>query len=94
MATLKWLPEAQVDLQRLFEFIAPHSHDAAAKAVMTLVSAAESLSYFPQKGRPWGAGGTFRELPVSFGARGYVIRYRKHNDQVIIVRVWHAREQR
>ena len=94
MALLKWLPEAKDDLQRLFDFIAPHSQDAAAKAVVTLVDAAESLIDFPQKGRPWEPNRKFRELPVYFGARGYVIRYREFEEQVIIVRVWHAREER
>jgi plasmid stabilization system protein ParE len=94
MARLIWLPEAKADLQRLYEFIQPHSPDAAARAVQHLVRAEASLQDFPQKGRLWQPDPAFRELPVAFGARGYVIRYRKHDDQVVIVRVWHALEDR
>lgn len=36
----------------------------------------------------------FRELFVTFGARGYVIRYRIDKDHIVIVRVWHSLEQR
>ena len=94
MAQVRWLPEAMSDLKRLYEFINPHSADAAARAVNTLLAAAGSLADFPEKGRPWQQEPTFRELAVQFGAKGYVIRYRIDGDSVIIVRVWHALEDR
>lgn len=94
MDKLVWLPEAQDDLRRLYEFIKPHSPDAAARAVNTLVSSAETLQDFPQKGRPWQPDPKFRELSVSFGAGGYIVRYREHESLIVIVRVWHAREVR
>ncbi len=92
--TLKWLPEARDDLERLHEFIAPHSEDAAARAIQTLVGAAGTLIDFPEKGRPWPVDPSFRELSVPFGRRGYVIRYRLDQDDVIIVRIWHGLEDR
>jgi plasmid stabilization system protein ParE len=94
MITLKWLPEALDDLKRLHAFIEPHNQEAAVRAVATLVEAAEFLMEFPEKGHPWEPDTNFRELPVRFGAKGYVIRYRFHENQVIIVRVWHALETR
>jgi len=94
MSLLKWLPDALDDLKRLHAFIEPHSPQAAIRAVNTLVEAASSLVEFPERGRPWDMETDFRELPVRFGARGYVIRYRAHEDQVVIVRVWHALEDR
>lgn len=94
MARIRWLPDALDDLRRLFEFIEPHSPQAAVRAVDTLVEAAESLGEFPEKGRPWDIESGFRELSVRFGARGYVIRYRFFAGEVIIVRVWHALEDR
>ena len=81
------------DLKRLHELIEPHSTDAAKRAVDTLIEAAETLAEFPEKGRPWNLEMDFRELPVRFGARGYVIRYRHVGEEVIIVRVWHALEK-
>jgi toxin ParE1/3/4 len=94
MVPLKWLPDAQDDLRRLHAFIEPHSPDAAKRAIDTLIEATDILSEFPERGRPWGLDMNFRELPVQFGARGYVIRYRYVDDEVIIVRVWHALEDR
>ncbi|MFK7732970.1 MAG: type II toxin-antitoxin system RelE/ParE family toxin [Pseudomonadales bacterium] len=90
MAQVRWLRAAQHDLQRLYDFVFPHSPDAATRAINTLVDAAGSLSDFPEKGRPWDAEPGFRELPVEFGARGYMIRYRLVDDLVIIVRVFGA----
>lgn len=94
MPTIKWLPEALDDLQRLHAFIEPHSPEAARRAVNTLIDAADSLVEFPEKGRPWDLEMGFRELPVHFGARGYLIRYRYADNIVFIVRVWHALENR
>jgi plasmid stabilization system protein ParE len=94
MIQLLWLPEAKLDLQRLYDFIAPHSEDAATRAIETLIEAAGTLQDFPQKGRVWEVIPEFRELFVRFGSRRYVIRYRAVENQVIIVRVWHGLEDR
>lgn len=94
MVTVRWLPDALDDLKRLHAFIKPHSPTAASRAVDALIEAAETLVEFPEKGRPWDLETDFRELSVKFGARGYVIRYRYIDDQVFIVRVWHALEDR
>jgi len=94
MITIKWLPEAQEDLQRLHEYLSSYSKKAAAKAINKLIEATSSLKEFPEKGRPWHIDMDFRELFVTFGARGYVVRYRIVQDKIIIVRVWHALENR
>ncbi len=94
MPEVRWLPEARDDLERLHAFIEPHSPQAAVRAIRALIAAAEALAAFPEQGRPWNLDAEFRELPVRFGARGYVIRYRFFEGQVVIVRVWHALEER
>lgn len=94
MAAVRWLPGALDDLGRLHAFIEPHSPKAAKRAIDALIEAAGDLKEFPEKGRPWDLEPDFRELPVRFGARGYVIRYRYIDNEVIVVRVWHAREDR
>ena len=91
---IQWLPEARDDLERLYAFIKPHSLQAADRMIYILLKAAETLSDFPEKGRPWELEHNFRELPVRFGARGYIIRYRVFEEQIIIVRVWHTLEDR
>lgn len=94
MTTIEWLPGAVDDLRRLHAFIEPHSAEAAEQAVTTIVEAAESLMAFPGKGKPWEPDTNFREWGATFGARGYVIRYRLFGDRVIIVRIWHGLENR
>ena len=94
MTSVEWLPDALEDLKRLYAFIEPYSPGAAVRAVDTIIDAADSLYEFPEKGRPWDGETGDRELPVRFGARGYVIRYRYIASRVIIVRVWHALEYR
>ncbi len=90
MVCLQWLPEALADLKRLHGFIASHNADAANRAIDTLVKATQTLRHFPEQGQPWGPDMNFRELPVRFGAKGYVVRYRIVKNHVLIVRVWHV----
>ena len=94
MKTIVWLEAAQQDLQRLYDFLRPHSPDAAIRLVHSMIDAADTLAEFPKKGRPWEPDPDFLELVMPFGAHGYVIRYREHDDKVVIVRVWHGRESR
>ena len=94
MAVVRWLPGALDDLKRLYAFIEPHSSKAAKRAIDTLIEATDTLAEFPGKGRPWDLEKDFCELSVRFGARGYVVRYRYVDGEVIIVRVWHALEDR
>jgi plasmid stabilization system protein ParE len=89
-----WLHEVLEDLKRLHAFIEPHSPAAASRVVDALIDSAETLAVFTEKGRPWNLEPNFRELTVKYGARGYVIRYRLHQDDVYVVRVWHALEDR
>jgi plasmid stabilization system protein ParE len=86
---------AVADLERLRGFLADKNPAAARQAVTALVAAAESLHAFPRRGRPTGAH-NFRELIVPFGRSGYVLRYTYSAaaDEAVILRIWHAREER
>ena len=50
---------------------------------------------FPQRGRPSGIA-SVRELVVPFGQSSYVLRYAylANRDEIVILRIWHGREQR
>ena len=88
-------PEAAADIERLREFLADRDSRAAQRAAATLDQAIRSLQEFPDRGRPSGIPG-IRELVVPFGRSGYLIRY-VHvaaSSAVVIVRIWHGREQR
>ena len=84
--------EASVrDLERLREFIADHSPDAAQKIARRLHDAILRLKNNPQIGRPVpDFPGEMREL--IFGK--YVVRYEIRKDILYILRIWHGRENR
>ncbi|ETW98049.1 MAG: plasmid stabilization protein [Candidatus Entotheonella gemina] len=88
-----WLPEALDDLERLFEFLLERDPAAAERAIRSIESGAESLTALPERGRPMGDETGRRELLIPFGAGAYVVRYRLHREDVVIIRVWHSREQ-
>jgi plasmid stabilization system protein ParE len=71
-----------------------HGTALSGRAVDTLFAAAQSLSDFPERGRPAARPG-YRELVVPFGSGAYIIRYRidTQRDAVVITRLWHGREQ-
>lgn len=88
-------PEAAADLNRLRAFLADKNPDAAQRAAASLIQAIQSLDMFPDRGRPTRTAGV-RELIVPFGNSAYVLRYAylADVDEVIVLRIWHGREQR
>ncbi|MBZ0093048.1 MAG: type II toxin-antitoxin system RelE/ParE family toxin [Sulfuricellaceae bacterium] len=50
MPALKWLPEALLDVQRLYDFLAEKSPSAASDAVLCIQAAAVRLERFPELG--------------------------------------------
>lgn len=95
MVTLKWLPEALDDFDRLYLFLQSKDASAAKKAATCILRGADLLRQSPQLGRPMQNSPPQRELFVAFGAGAYVLRYRLENEQtVVVVRVWHSREDR
>ena len=87
--------EAAADLNRLRAFLADKNPDAAQRAATSLIQAIQMLDMFPDRGRPTGVEGV-RELIVPFGSSAYVLRYAHlpDTDEVIVLRIWHGREQR
>lgn len=90
---LIWTPAARRDLIRLREFIEPHNLLAAQRAAASLKKAADLILDHPGIGQRLD-GREDRELFIPFGQRGYVMRYRQHKDTIVILKVWHALEDR
>jgi plasmid stabilization system protein ParE len=86
---------AVADLDRLHEFLVAKDRSAAQRAARTIDDAVRSLTDFPQRGRPSGIAGV-RELIVPFGQSAYVVRYAylASRDEIVILRLWHGREER
>jgi len=85
-------PEAEVDVERLHDFLFEKNPRAAARLLETLDRAFTSLGSASDRGRDLGEG--LRELIVRFGGRSYVVRYASDKDGVIVARIWHGLEQR
>jgi plasmid stabilization system protein ParE len=90
---LVWSPAARRDLVRLRQFTEPHNPGAARRAAAALKKAASLLCEQPGIGRRI-EGREDRELSVPFGDRGYLLRYRLHEDTIVILRLWHGLEDR
>jgi plasmid stabilization system protein ParE len=91
---LVWLPEAQTDVRRLYDFPLGEAPSAAERAIRAIQLGAGKVLEFPRIGRPMEDETERRELFIPFGAGAYVLRYRIHADAIVIVRVWHSRQER
>lgn len=87
---LRFTGKALEDLERLHEFVAEKSPAAADRIRRQLLDSFQSLLKQPLGGKP------VKSLPVRLWVAGdYVIRYLIEAEQsLIIVRIWHGREDR
>jgi len=90
---LKWTETARADLVRLRQFIEPQNHSAARQAAEALKKGAALLLEHPGLGRRL-EGRLDREFDNPFGKRGYVMRYRLDGDDIVVLKIWHSREER
>ncbi len=94
MSQIVWSQTAIEDLNRHYDFIKLNNPDAAARAVQAIVSSGESLQENPRRGAIVDEIAGLRKLIVSFGKYGYIIHYVIIEDDVIILHVYHGRENR
>jgi len=92
---IKWLPEALADVERLHAFLYEKSPDAAARAAKAVLDGTNYLQSIPDIGRPMEDETGRREWIIPFGAGAFVLRYmREKTDKIVILRVWHSKENR
>ena len=93
MARVVWTRPALRDIVRLHDFLAPKNPAAARRAVRTIRQGVKPLATHPEIGRPVEELPIeFRERFISFGASGYLVRYRYDGKNVAILAVRHGRE--
>jgi addiction module RelE/StbE family toxin len=92
VAQVIYTEEALLDLERLFDFLAEHDLETAAKAVRHIREAVELLERHPLLGRP--AEHDLRELLISYGKNGYIALYElvEADDIVLVLALRHQRE--
>lgn len=93
MPQLIWSPQALLDVQRLYRFLAPKNLEAAKRAVTAIRQDVNVLSAQPGMGRPVeNMADEFRDWIIDFGDSGYVARYRVDGQHLIILVVRHQKE--
>src|SRR5687767_10576213 len=93
-AKVVWRERALEDINRLYDFLFEKNEEAAKKAAQVILRASSLLEDSPKLGRPMADGTERRELFIPFGSGFYALRYFLTSDTVVIVRVWHGREDR
>jgi plasmid stabilization system protein ParE len=89
---LVFTERAQLDLDRLHDFLASKSPRAAQQAVARIVEALDLLTLFPFAGVL--VKNDVRRLVIRFGHGAYIARYRVADAAVLILRIWHSKERR
>lgn len=92
MIEIKWTSKAQLDLMRLYEFLAPVNKIAAARVVQMLSKAPNILFTNPRIGEQ-----LFQFQPQEVRrilVKQYEIRYEIQGSIIYILRLWHTRESR
>jgi plasmid stabilization system protein ParE len=93
MPHLIWSAPAVEDLERLNRFLHEKSLSAASRAMQAIYDGVQTLTLFPDAGRPaerYGPGR--REWVIDFGEGGYVVLYRRRGEQVLIAALRSGRE--
>jgi len=90
MTKLKFTLRALHDLRRLREFIAEHNPDAAKRISQRLKQSIHHLVENPKLGKVLDEPPGVRD----YVAGSYLVRYTVQQDTVIILKIWHGKEER
>jgi plasmid stabilization system protein ParE len=82
---------ARRELFEKVDWLVARSPAAAASARRRIDEVLERIAEYPE-GAP--AVGARRQARVDFGHYGFILQYRVRGDEVLIVRVFHGRQQR
>jgi plasmid stabilization system protein ParE len=89
---VRWAARARADLERIHGFLHDVNSAAAIKAVDGILRGVERLASHPRLGKrlPEFAPREIRRLIVG----DYELRYELQEDELFVLRIWHAREDR
>lgn len=89
---IRWSADAVSDLARLYEFLKPLAPEAAANVLYRLGQAPDKLADFPRLGHKLEAYEPREVRRIFVG--DYEVRYEIADRTIVILRVWHCREDR
>ena len=91
---LEWSAVALADLDRFAVFLHDRPPRLAAIVAQEILTKAQVLESSPELGRPLGEDGRYRQIVLEVLRAKYVFRYRTTADRIVIMRVFHGREER
>ncbi|YAF96531.1 MAG: type II toxin-antitoxin system RelE/ParE family toxin [Nodularia sp. CChRGM 3473] len=94
MSQIVWAKTAIDDLNRHYDFIKLNNPNAAARAIQAIVSSGETLQQNPRRGKIVDEIAGLRKLLVSFGKYGFILHYVILENDIVILRIYHGRENR
>jgi plasmid stabilization system protein ParE len=94
MSPVVWTRTALEDVDRLVEGLAELSPDAAVRAAQAIRQGGNSLGSNAKRGAMVQGAPGVRKLLVRFGRSGFVIHYAILEDEIVILRVYHGRQDR
>ncbi len=89
---VRWTGRSVEDLARLHEFLATVNRRAAARVVQSLAGAASHLAAHARTGERLQQYQPREVRRILVG--NYEMRYEARGEEVVILRVWHSREDR
>ena len=92
LRTLQWTDSAYADLTRLYAFLEPQNAIVAARTVQSLSAAPEGLLANPRVGKRLGQFDPREVRRILVGP--YELRYEVLEASVVVLRLWHTREDR
>jgi plasmid stabilization system protein ParE len=91
--SLVWSATARNDLIRLREFIQSHNPRAAKQSSEKILKAVGLIVDNPAIGMQV-EGRQDYELVILFGQNSYILRYQIIEQKIVILKIWHSREDR
>ncbi|WP_426016927.1 type II toxin-antitoxin system RelE/ParE family toxin [Brevundimonas sp. DWR2-3-1b1] len=85
-------PRAELDFEAQVRWLQLHSPVAGRAVALRIVQTIDLLANFPDLGMV--VCGDVREKAVQFGREGFVIRYRRLSQTLIVLRIFHSRQNR
>jgi plasmid stabilization system protein ParE len=89
---IRFTTEAISDLQRLRAFVEPKNPHAARRIAAELLDGIENLVIFPNMGLPVTRAPDPKSIRDLF-VGNYTVRYLKEGHAIIILRIWHDKEE-
>ena len=91
---IEWSVHALADLDRFAAFLDEHYPRLAPLVAAAIMQKTEILEQFPELGRPDHTRPEYRQIVLRVLNASYVLQYRYDGERLVILRIFHAREDR